>query len=119
MSEFALKNNCFEFNHKVKHQCSCTAISTKFAPPYGCIFMDQVETEFLESWNPLVWFQYVDNVFVIWIYGQEKLRLFLENLTKCQPNINFTHEPNKEHIVFLDIKFKLLDDKISTDLSVC
>ena len=81
--------------------------------------MDQVETEFFESWNPLVWFQYVDNVFVIWIYGQEKLRLFLENLTKCQPNIKFTHESNKEHIAFLDMKVKLLDDKISTDLSVC
>ena len=27
---------------------SGTAIGTKFAPPYACIFMDEVETEFLK-----------------------------------------------------------------------
>ena len=49
MTEFVLKNNYFEFNDKVKQQLSGTAISTKFAPPYNCIFMNQFETEFLES----------------------------------------------------------------------
>ena len=56
MAEFVLKKNYFEFNGKVKQQLSGTAIGTKFAPPYACIFMDQVETEFLESqvYKPLV-----------------------------------------------------------------
>ena len=49
MAEFVLKNNYFGFNGKVKQQLSETAIGTKFAPPYDCIFIDQVETEFLES----------------------------------------------------------------------
>ena len=44
MAEFVLKKNYFEFNGKVKKQISGTAIGTKFAPPYACIFMDQVET---------------------------------------------------------------------------
>ena len=48
MAEFVLKSNYFEFNGKVKQQLSGTAIGTKFAPPYPCVFMDQVETEFLE-----------------------------------------------------------------------
>ena len=26
-----------------------TAVGTKFAPPYACIFMEKVEIEFLES----------------------------------------------------------------------
>ena len=97
MAEFALKNNFFEFNGKVKQQLSGTAIRTKFAPPYVFIFMDQVETEFLEShvYKPLVWFRYIDDVFFILTDGQEKLRLFSEDLNKCHPNSKFTHETNK------------------------
>ena len=49
MTEFVLKNNYFEFNGKVGKQISGTATGTKFAPPYACIFMDQVETEFLKT----------------------------------------------------------------------
>ena len=49
MAEFVLKNNFFEFNGEVKRQISGTAIGTKFAPPYFCIFMDEVETEFLKT----------------------------------------------------------------------
>ena len=49
MAEFVLKSNFFEFNGEVKKQKSGTAIRTKFAPPYACIFMDEVETEFLKS----------------------------------------------------------------------
>ena len=49
MVEFVLKINYFEFDGKVKKQVSGTVIGTKFAPPCPCIFMDQVETEFIES----------------------------------------------------------------------
>ena len=49
MAKFVLKNNYFEFNGKVKQQISGTAIGTKFAPPYACMFMSKVETNFLET----------------------------------------------------------------------
>ena len=57
-AKFVLKSNYFEFNGKVKQQILGTAIGTKFAPPYTCIFMDEVETSFLETqeMKPLVWF---------------------------------------------------------------
>ena len=55
MLEVALKNNYFEFNRNVKQQLSVTAIGTKFAPPYACIFMDKVETAFLESLVSIYW----------------------------------------------------------------
>ena len=48
-AEFVLKNNFFEFNGSVKQQVSGTAIGTKCAPTYACIYMDEVETEFLET----------------------------------------------------------------------
>ena len=49
MAKFVLQNNYFEFNGETKKQISGTAIGTKFAPPYACLFMDQVETEFLKT----------------------------------------------------------------------
>ena len=49
LAKFVLQNNYFEFNREVKQQISGTAIGTKFAPPYACIFMDQVESEFLKT----------------------------------------------------------------------
>ena len=48
MRQFVLKNSHFKFNGKAKHQLSETAIHTKFTSLYACIFMNQVETEFLE-----------------------------------------------------------------------
>ena len=120
MAEFVLKKNYFEFNGKVKKEISGTAIGTKFAPLYVCIFMDQVEIEFLKTQKhkPLVWFRYIDDVFFIWTHGEEKPNSFLEDLNKCHPNIKFSHETNKENFHFLDLNVRLSDGNISTDLYV-
>ena len=57
MAEFVLNNNIFEFTSRAYQQKSGTAIGTKFAPPYACIYMDEVEQKFLEtqSKKPLIW----------------------------------------------------------------
>ena len=82
-----------------------TAIGTNFAPPCTCIFMEKVETEFLEPqvYKLLVWFRYIDDVFLIWTHGEKKLRLFLKDLHK-KDLIKFTHEANKECITFLGVR---------------
>ena len=65
MAEFVLKNNLFKFNNKVFQQISGTAIGTKFAPPYACIYMDRVEQDFLETQElqPLLWLRFIDDIF--------------------------------------------------------
>ena len=65
MAEVVLKNNYFEFGNKIKQQISGTAIRTKFTPPYACIFMNNLETKFLESQHlqTLVWLWYIDDIF--------------------------------------------------------
>ena len=67
MAASVLKNDNFKFNGEVKHQISGTAIDTKFAPTYASIFMDKIETNFLDTqeFKRLVWFRYTDDVFVI------------------------------------------------------
>ena len=120
MARFVLQNNYFEFNGIVKRQISGTAIGTKFAPRYACIFVDKLETDFLntQEYLPLVWYRYIDDIFFIWTHGEEKLKFFLDDLNKYHPNINFTHQSNKEYINFLDLTVSLLDNRVSTDLYV-
>ena len=74
MAEFALKNNFFEFDSKVKQQISGTATATKFAPPYICISMDKVDY-FLEiqTVELLVWRRHIVNIIFIWNKSTEKL----------------------------------------------
>ena len=75
LAKFVLQNNYFEFNGDAKQQISGTAILTKFAPPYACIFVNQVEFEFLKTqqYQLLVWLRYTDDIFFIWTHGQKKI----------------------------------------------
>ena len=65
MAEFVLKNNLFKFNSKVFQQISGTAIGTKFAPPYTCIYMNRAEQDFFETQElqRLLWLKYIDDIF--------------------------------------------------------
>ena len=67
MANFVLKINYFEFNVQIKQQISGTAIGTKFATPYACLFMDKIETAFLETQElqSLAWFRYIDDIFYL------------------------------------------------------
>ena len=120
MAEFVLKNNFFEFNGEVKRQKSGTAIGTKFAPPYACIFMDEVETEFLKSQElqPFLWLRYIDDIFFIWTHGTQELDSFLNELNKFHPNSSFTYETSKERVNFLDLNVSIWNGAISTDMYI-
>ena len=94
MVEFVLKNNLFEFNNKVFQQISGTAIGTKFAPPYACIYTDKVEQASLETQElqPLFWLNFTDDIFYIWVHGREELKKFMEKFNNFSPHLRFTYE---------------------------
>ena len=118
LAEFVLKNNFFEFNGDIVHQVSGTAIGTKFAPSYACIFMDFIENQFLEgeSSQPWVWLRYIDDIFFVWTKGEKELIKFMERLNKFHTNLKFTFDWSPEKINFLDLSIKLKDKKFVTDL---
>ena len=97
MARFVLENNYFEFNGDVKKQISGTGTGTKFPRPYVFIFMDDLDTKFLQfqSLQPLVWFRYIDYIFFIWTRGKDKLEKFLDDLNSFDNNIKFAHESRK------------------------
>ena len=115
MAEFVLKNNYFEFNEGTEQQLSGTAIDTKFAPPYSCIFMDKLETNFFETQTLrlLVCFRSLD-VFLLSTHGEEKLKRFLNNLSNCDPNINLIYQYSEKEMLFLDLKVGIKNGNITT-----
>ena len=120
LAEIVLKNNIFEFDEKTYRQLRGTAIGTKMAPPYAILFLAQLEEEFLKNcrFKPKVWFRYIDDIFMVWTHGEEKLKEFLENLNNFHKTIKFTAEFSKEEINFLDVKVSLKNGVFSTDLYV-
>ena len=107
-------------NHMVKQQDSGTAIGTKCAPTYACIYKDEVETEFLKTQErtPPIWFRYIDDISFIWTHGMEHLETFLQKLNNFNPDLKFTYESKEKEISLLDVKVKLNEGEISMDLCI-
>ena len=79
MTELVLKKNMFELNSECFLQASGRAIGTKMAPSYANNVMSIFERKLLTgSCNkPLVWFRYIDDIFAIWTYGEDKFKDFM------------------------------------------
>ena len=55
-------------------------MGTRMAPNYAIIFMHSVEEEILKHANlkPRIWRRFIDDVFIVWSHGKEKLEEFLD-----------------------------------------
>ena len=80
--------------------------------------MDEVEKIFLEKQSKkyFIWLRYIDDIFFIWTHDEQELERFLKDLNNVTPNLSFTHKASKNCILFLDLKVKLIDGKLNTDL---
>ena len=90
LAEFVFKNDFFEFNIEIKQLISATAIGTKFAPLYACIYMNKTETDFLKTQElePFLWLRYTDNIFLIWTQENQNWKFY--GGTFFLPNLQFT-----------------------------
>jgi hypothetical protein len=69
-------------------------------------YMEDYEKAALESapLKPRCWFRYVDDTFVIWPHGPDKLKEFLHHRNSIDHSIQFTMETESEgHLPFLDL----------------
>jgi len=70
------------------------------SPPSPVIvnfFMKDFEKKAIKQMThkPVCWFKYVDDTFVIWPHGKEKLTGFLNHLNRLQNKIQFTMEKKR------------------------
>ena len=55
-----------------------------------------------QQYEPLVWYQYIDDIFFIRADGGTKFKQFLNEPKDSHPNLNFSHEFNREKLLFLN-----------------
>ena len=120
LAECVLKNNIFEHNTKFFKQVRGTAIGIKMAPPYAIIYLDELERGFLENYHlqPLVWWRYIDDIFMLWQHGEKELKKFLDILNCYHPSIKFTWDYAREKINFLDGNVIRKDNQLITYLYI-
>ena len=85
--------------------------------------MDKIETDFFQNltkykFSMVSLHHYIDDVFIIWTHGLQKLKSFLEDLNSYYPNIKCTHESSKESISLQDLLVSFSDNRLLTDLYI-
>ena len=119
LPKLILNGNYFELGDEAYHHILVgTAIGTKFVPTYINIFMAGLERKIFESgeFNPFVWLHFLDNIFCLWMEGEEKLNNFFKYLNEFHPTIKFTMENLYEKINFLDVVVYKENKHLLTDL---
>jgi hypothetical protein len=99
-----LTTSYFTFNGQFYGQTSGVAIGSPLSPAIGNFYMEDYEKAAIESatLKPRCWFRYVDDTFVIWQHGPDKLKDFLHHLNSIHHYIQFTMETESEgHLTFL------------------
>ncbi len=56
--------------------------------------------------QPLVWYRFIDDIFMILTHGPEALDTFIQHLNSAHRIIKFTHEISNTQISFLNILIK-------------
>ena len=101
--ELVLKNYNFEFDGKHYLHKRGTAIGTRNAPSSANLFMHDLESKLL-AWapvKPFIWLRYIDDIFMVWTEGEEKLLEFLKNF---HDTIKFTFDWSRDCINYLDVQ---------------
>ena len=116
--ELVLKNNNFEFDGKHYLQKRGTAIGTRMAPSYANLSMHDIESKLL-AWvpvKPFIWLRYIDDIFMVWTEGEEKLLEFLKNINNFHDTIKLTFDWSRDCINYLDVQVINKGGVIETDL---
>ena len=113
-----LTNNIFHFENKYYQQIQGTAMGTKMVPSYAIIFMSKLEDTFLQTQQlkPLIWWRYIDDIFMIWSHGRENLNIFIQNFDQFHPTIKLTWDISDTKTNFLDTTLTLTQGIIKSTL---
>ena len=89
---------------------------TKMAPQYANIFMSNLEENFLQNTHnkPLIYLRYIDDIFLLWTHGEEKLLQFYKDFNSEDPDVTLNH--STEEVNFLDTTVKLKNNTLQTSL---
>jgi hypothetical protein len=99
--------NNFNFNENNYLQVGGTAMGTRLALSYANLFMGRLEQKLLKQLEtmglkPALYLRYIDDIFMIWDQGEEKLNEFIKYMNESHNTIKFTCEYSREKVNYLD-----------------
>jgi hypothetical protein len=100
-----LTTTYFLYNGSFCDQKEGVAMVSLLAPVMAYFYMEHFEQQAISSAKrkPTQWYRYVDDTFVVWPHGRNKLHGFL-HLNNIHPNIKFTMEVEQNgSLPFLDV----------------
>jgi hypothetical protein len=105
--KLVLNRNNFKFNGRHFLQIKGTAIGTMLAPGFATNYVAWFERVFVYLYNkqPLLWLRFIDDIFIIWTYGDEALLEFVELLNSRVESMNFTLEWSKDKVRWWTIPY--------------
>ena len=104
-----LTMNNFDFAGRHYLQVGGTAMGTKVAPSFANTFMGWFENIYVYTYHkqPHIWVRFIDDIFVIWTFGENELQEFISYLNNCLPSIKFEADMSPTTVNFLDVKVHL------------
>jgi len=101
-----LTSTYFYFNGQYYEQTDGVAMGSLFSLVIANFYMEDFENRALQlaTYRPTCWYRYVDDTFVIWLHGLDRLREFLQHINGLHKKIKFTMEIEEGgHLPFLDV----------------
>ena len=117
--EICLRTTYFQFQETFYEQLNGAAMGSPLSPVVANLYMEHLEEKALRSAPapPRLWIRYVDDTFVVWPHGQEKLDCFQEHLNMQHSNIKFTVEHERENMLaFLDVQVTRNNNRLTTSV---
>ena len=107
--KMVLTMNNFDFAGRHYLQVGGTAMGTKVAPSFANTFMGWFENIYVYTYHkqPHIWVRFIDDIFVIWTFGEDELQKFITYLNNCLPSIKFEADLSPTSVNFLDVKVHL------------
>lgn len=113
-----LRSTYFEYRQSYWEQTEGSPMGSPLSPIIANLYMEAFEQEAIRLAidKPKIWFRYVDDTFVIWPHGLDKLEQFHNHLNRRNDSIKFTMETEKEHkLPFLDVM--VIKDSLNNTLT--
>ncbi len=104
--ECVLHMNNFEFCDENYLQIGGTAMGTKLAPSYSCLYLSYLEKKLLETapCKPDLYLRFIDDIFCVFSCRKALIEQFITHMNNSHNTIKFTSEISEESITFLDTK---------------
>ena len=87
-------------------------------PKQAIIFLGDLEERLFSECDisPLVQWQYIKNIFMLWQHGEKELKKFSEILNSYHPTIISTATYSRQKVCFLEVEVIKKEHQLATDL---